>query len=114
LSAQLGDVLLGDKFAVMPATIYKVSDNHVVYSSSCFSGESGGAVVFGPTGKVFALHLETVNQANERLRKEEITLAEVADSVNSIVRGMSQGFLGLRLDSKLISSLLFNDTTTAV
>ena len=98
---------LGDKFGVMPVVIYKVTTNHVIYLSNCFSGDSGGAVICSTKGEVFALHLETVNQASEELDKEKFTLEDVAESVNSCVRGFSQGFLGLRLDSADINSLIF-------
>lgn len=96
-----------DKFAVMPVTIYKVTKNHVVYLSDAFSGDSGGAVVCNSKGEVLALHLETVNQANEELEKDKYTLQDVAESVNSCIRGFSQGFLGLRLDSAEIRTLIF-------
>lgn len=110
LSAQLDAEFLGeDGFGVMPVVIYKVTKNHVIYSSNCFSGDSGGAVICSSKGEVFALHLETVNQANEELEKEKFTLQDVADSVNSCVRGFSQGFLGLRLDSADIKSLIFDN-----
>ena len=44
-SQVLGKEFLADKFAVMPVTIYKATNNHVVYSAKAFSGDSGGAVV---------------------------------------------------------------------
>ena len=107
-SQVLGKEFLADKFAVMPVTIYKATNNHVVYSANAFSGDSGGAVVCSGKGEVFALHLETVNQANEGLERDQYTLQDVAESVKSCIRGFSQGFLGLRLDSAEIRTLLFN------
>jgi V8-like Glu-specific endopeptidase len=100
---------LGDGFAVMPAVIYKTSDNHVVYLSNCFSGDSGGAVICSTAGEVFALHLETVNQAKEELDKDAISLQDVAESVNACIKGYSQGFLGLRLDSQKVRALIFGE-----
>ena len=65
-SPVLGGEFFEDKFAVMPVIIYKVTTNHVVYLCNAFSGDSGGAVVCSSRGEVFALHLETVNQACQK------------------------------------------------
>lgn len=107
ISRQLEPEFLGDKFGVMPVIVYKFSKNHIVYLSTCFSGDSGGAVICSSKGEVFALHLETVNEANAELEKDEFTLEDVAESVNSIVKGFSQGFFGLRLDSEDVQKLIF-------
>jgi len=109
ISAELSEIQFeGDGFALVPAQMFKISSNHIVYQSNVFSGDSGGAVVFSKEGKVVALHLETVNQAHEELEHNSYTLGNVANSVNSIIRGFSQGFLGLRLDSQAIQDLIFN------
>ena len=94
-------------FGVLPATLTKRSDHHLLYSSNLFSGDdSGAALIHAANGKVIGIHLETVNEANEALRKEEITIEKVAESVNSLVSGLSQGFIGLRLDILEVNSLL--------
>ena len=108
-NAELADIQFsGEGFAVLPAQIFRKSENHMVYLSNLFSGESGGAVVLPRLGTVVALHLETVNQANEELEHGSCTLQDVTNSVNSIVRGFSQGFLGLRLDSLTVRNMIFN------
>jgi hypothetical protein len=109
ITAELAGIKFdGDGFAVLPAEIIRLSRNHIVYLSNCFSGDSGGAVVFSKTGEVIALHLETVNQANEELEHGNYTLEDVANSVNSVTRGFSQGFLGLRLDSDCVRNMIFS------
>lgn len=109
LTAELADIQFdGDGFAPLPATMYRKSKNHLVYMSNLFSGDSGGAVVFSRSGRVVALHLETVNQAREELEHGLYTLVEVANSVNSVIKGFSQGLLGLRLASPTIRGLIFN------
>eukprot|EP01031_Cornospumella_fuschlensis_P030733 gene30733-37133_t len=90
--------------SLLPATLYKMSANHVLYMSNLFSGDSRGAVVLSRIGCVVALHLETVNQANEELQRGRYDLEEVANSVNNIIQGYSQGFLGLRLNSPVIKA----------
>jgi V8-like Glu-specific endopeptidase len=110
MNAQLADIQFtgdGEGFAVMSAQIIRKSKNHLVYSSNLFSGDSGGAVIFTKSGEVIGLHLETVNQASEELEHGSYTLEDVANSVNSVIQGFSQGFLGLRLDSEMIQNLIF-------
>ncbi len=102
-----GIQLVGDGFAVMAAILVSNSQHFVVYSSVIFSGDSGGAVVFSENGGAFALHLESVNQAKEELEHgTRFTLEDVADSVNQVTRGLTQGYLGLRLDSDQIQAML--------
>lgn len=96
-----------DTFAVMSAELFMIKKNHFVYRSNCFSGDSGGAIIFSNSGKVVGLHLETVNEANEELELGKFKLADVAESVNSCVRGFSSGFLGLRLDTETIQKIIF-------
>jgi hypothetical protein len=106
---------LGYRFGVMPVDIEKATDNHVVYSCFVFSGETGGAVVSTNKGEVLGLHLQTVNQAREALRKQKKTSPEAAeaeaqeDSVSACIRGLSQGFLALRLDSAEVHALVFGE-----
>ena len=63
---------LNDSFSgILDATIVKVSDRHVLYSSNSFSGDSGGTLTLNG-GNVLAVHLEGVNEAKERVsRKKE-------------------------------------------
>ena len=110
ITAELAGIKFdGDDFAVLPAEIFRLRTNHIVYLSNCFSGDSGGAVVFSKTGEAIALHLETVNQANEELEHGNYTLEDVANSVSSVTRGFSQGgFLGLRLGTDCVRNMIFN------
>ena len=109
VTSELADIKFdGDGFAVLSAQMIRLSKSHIVYSSNLFSGDSGGAMVFSKNGDVVALHLETVNEANDELEHGKYTLKDVADSVNRVVRGFSQGFLGLRLDSPAVRNIIFN------
>lgn len=92
---------------MIPAHVYRKSQNHIVYFSHLFSGDSGGAIIFSKSGEVIGLHLETVNQAIDELEHESYTVEDVANSVKSVIQGLSQGFLGLRLDSEIIQNLIF-------
>jgi tetrahydromethanopterin S-methyltransferase subunit B len=109
MSQQLPDITFeGDGFILVPAQMLRTSPHHIVYHSNLFSGDSGGAVVFSKAGEVVALHLQTVNEAHEELDHNSYTLDDVANSINSIVRGFSQGFIGLRLDPADVQALIFN------
>ena len=110
LSQQLQEItsFTNDGFAVIPSSVFKVSTNHIVYSSVAFSGDSGGALLFTKNGEVVAMHLETVNEAAEELQLNKFTLKDVAKSVNSCVAGFSSGFLGLRLFSQEVQNIIFN------
>jgi hypothetical protein len=111
LSEQLSEItsFTNDGFALIPSHLVKISENHIVYLSVAFSGDSGGAVLFGPNGKVVAMHIETVNQANEEIQDVlNSTNMVLAESINSIVKGFSEGFLGLRLASSKVHQILFS------
>ena len=93
LDDSFGDI----SFGVSDATIVKVSKHHVVYSAVTFNGDSGAAVTLNH-GEVVAIHLEGVNQAKERYRKSkdlEERLDEVENSVDLLVRSLSNGSVGL-------------------
>jgi hypothetical protein len=81
---------------VSSAQINKVSANHVIYQAPTYAGDSGSALVLRG-GKVFGIHLASVNQASERLRvqgdKARMTAAE--DSIDHLIRGTAQGAVGL-------------------
>ena len=99
---------INNDFCVLPAYFLKCSDHHIVYSSNCFSGDSGGAILLSHDGFVRAMHQETVNQAREKL--ERISMDDesiiLMDSINSLTSCMSQGFIGLRLDVSDIQDLI--------
>jgi hypothetical protein len=94
-------------FTVVPANLLRTSNHHIVYGSQLFSGDSGGGVVFAPEGKVIAIHVETFNEASERLSLAASN-TEVVKSINNLLSGLSQGFIGLRLDSLEITELFKN------
>lgn len=84
-------------FCVCPAVLLNVSKHHLLYSCSLFSGDSGGAVLLSKDGSLRGIHQESVNQASEELRTG-VTPAAMVKSINSLIRGLSSGFIGLRLD----------------
>jgi hypothetical protein len=93
-------------FGVIPAALLKISARHLLYNSNLYSGDSDAALIHSSDGSVIGIHLETVNEANESLRKKEFTVENVAESVNKLVSGLSQGFLGVRLDIPEITQLI--------
>ena len=70
-----------------------------------FSGETGGAFILASTGDLLCIHLETVNQAKEKLRKNG-TPTEIVESINALVSGLSSGFIGLRLDIQEVQDFI--------
>jgi hypothetical protein len=82
--------------------------HYLRYRSSLFSGDSCAALIHADDGTVLGVHLETVNEASEALRKGEYDLETVAESVNNLIQGFSQGFVGLRLDCPELLELLDN------
>jgi len=118
-------------FCVIPGIIVKLATHHVLYSSTLFSGDSGGAVILSSDGVVQAIHQESVNQARELGRiigvdgEEEAddldenspmlddnmpsTIRRITRTVNSLVSGLSQGFIGLRLDRPDIQEFIMQD-----
>ena len=95
-------------FMVVQGTLLNISKHHIVYQSNLFSGDSGGAVICASDGQVIGLHLETVNEANEKIESRLVTVEEVNRSVNSLISGLTRGFVGLRLDSGVIRTILNN------
>jgi V8-like Glu-specific endopeptidase len=100
------DNVMRQHFMVIQGILIEVTNHHIVYQSNLFSGDSGGAVICASDGRVIGIHTETVNEAHEKIENERITLAELNESINSIVSGLSQGFVGLRLDSDVIGKIL--------
>ncbi len=84
-------------FCVCPAALLKVSNHHLLYSSSLFSGDSSGAVLLSKDGSLRGVHQESVNQASDELRRGA-TPKDMVKSINSLISGLSSGFIGLRLD----------------
>ena len=95
---------------ILPATYYKSSTYHIAYSSILFSGHCSGALVLTTDGIVRAIHIHTVNQAREVIRHHDRinknVKDEVFDSINELISCLSQGFIGLRLDSRDIQSII--------
>ncbi len=95
-------------FCVIPAFCVKSSPHHIVYISTLFSGYSGGAILMSHDGIVRAMHQETVNQAREELRRENLDEEEVVNSINSLISCLSQGFIGLRLDAPDVQKFIMS------
>jgi len=91
------------------ARIVGLHPRHLLYDSSAFDGDSGGAIVVARTGNVIGLHSELVNAARELiLRKDDIgeRLNDVEQSVLSLIQGTSSGCVGVRLDCDVARSLI--------
>lgn len=95
-------------FCVLSANFVKASPHHIVYTSNLFSGDSGGAILMSHDGVVRALHQETVNQAEERIRRDSLNDDTVVNSINSLISGLSQGFIGLRLDAPDVQQFILS------
>jgi hypothetical protein len=100
------DNVMCQHFMVIQGILISISSHYIVYESNLFSGDSGGAVICASDGVVIGLHLETVNEAHDKNETRKITVVEVNESVNSLISGLSQGFVALRLDSDLIWNIL--------
>jgi hypothetical protein len=96
---------IDEGFAVIPAQFIKATANFCAYQSSLFSGDSGGAFILAQTGDLLCIHLETVNEASEKLRKNA-TPEKTVSSINDLVSGLSSGFIGLRLDSQEVQDFI--------
>ena len=95
-------------FGVMSGEFYRCSVDYLAYGCNAFSGDSGGVIIFSKTGKVIGMHLFTENQASEKLRLDEFKAKKVTDSINNIIAGYSQCFVGLRLDSQSVRNLILS------
>jgi hypothetical protein len=100
--------IVSESFTVVPAILLRKSAHHILYSAGMLlAGDSGGAVVTSTDGNVVAIHVECFNEANEALDIDAaISIKDVATSINSLTRGMGQGYFGLRLDSKEVQEML--------
>ncbi|KAH9249660.1 hypothetical protein BASA81_012629 [Batrachochytrium salamandrivorans] len=82
--------------------LLKVSPHRVVFNAFTFDGDSGGALILSETCEVIGMHAETVNRAHELKRQKdadvEERVGEVEDSVESLIRSLNSGALGIRLD----------------
>jgi len=63
-------------------------------------------VIFSTDGHVIGMHLESVNEAHEQIRLDA-TDEEIVGSINSLISGLSQGFIGLRLDCQEVYEIIF-------
>jgi hypothetical protein len=104
--ALMNQSIMSQNFIVIQGTLVNFSPHHIVYSSNLFSGDSGGAVICASDGTVIGIHLQTVNEANEKLENKRLTMKVINESVNSLLCGLSQGFVGLRLDSDVLEAVL--------
>ena len=106
ISQQLGGSIPRG-FGVFPAILLRRSEHHLLYDSTLFSGDSGAALIHAGDGTVIGLHQEAVNEAGDTLKEEEFKdTAKVGHSVNSLLGGLSQGFVGLRLDTAEVRDFL--------
>lgn len=67
----------------------------------------GGAVIIS-NGEIIGMHVETVNQARERLGRSNTVsnrLDDVEQSVDSLIRGLSSGSIGVK--AVLFSQLVY-------
>eukprot|EP01113_Clastostelium_recurvatum_P048588 TRINITY_DN888_c0_g1_i1.p1 TRINITY_DN888_c0_g1~~TRINITY_DN888_c0_g1_i1.p1 ORF type:complete len:315 (-),score=10.85 TRINITY_DN888_c0_g1_i1:119-1030(-) len=98
LTQQLGDVDPNHFLGLSSCHIMKVHHRHVIFSCEAFAGDSGAALLL-VDGEVYAMHLETVNQAREAIRQgsDAETMDSVLDSLDSLTRGLSSGQVGLCL-----------------
>lgn len=121
-----------NSFCLIPGNLVKINGHHVVYSTELFNGDSGGAVILSSDGTAVALHQKSVNQAIELARVggvdddddyddlsgikiddekyyEHVSkkMRGISKTLNSLVTGLSQGFIGLRLDCKDIQDFIF-------
>ena len=100
--------IVSESFTVVPAILLKKSKHHILYSAGMLlADDSGGAVVTSTDGTVIAIHVECFNEANEALEIDALTtIRDVANSVNSLTKGVGQGYIGLRLDIEEVKELL--------
>jgi hypothetical protein len=84
-------------FGIMTASVTKTSDNHMVFQSTTFAGDSGAALTL-VNGNVIGIHVEGVNEAEERLRgkkdfEERLNAAE--ESIDRLIENTAQGCIGV-------------------
>lgn len=95
-----------ESFTVAPPIMLKNSSHHLVYSSCLFSGDSGGAIIHTDDGNVIGMHLETVNEALEKMNIDSSTMEDRARSINSLVEGTRSAFLGIMLSCDEILKMI--------
>lgn len=91
------------KLGIMEGTVSKASSNHVLLQTVTFSGDSGAAMMLFD-GKMFAMNVEGVNAAKERLQHKSMTVSKpslkarvtaVEGSVDSLVADTQAGSIGV-------------------
>jgi hypothetical protein len=80
---------------VMPASAVRISatKRHLAYSSSIFDGDCGGALLLY-NGQLVGIHVVLVSALREVLQRKlviEERLSSVDESLNALIRGMSDG-----------------------
>ncbi|KAH9261194.1 hypothetical protein BASA81_000898 [Batrachochytrium salamandrivorans] len=89
-------------FSVHRATVSRLSTHHIAYDANTFDGDCGGALILKQDFTVIGMHQETINRA---LELERLTndfggrLSDGENSVESLIRGLSSGAMGLRLEA---------------
>jgi hypothetical protein len=71
--------------------------HHILYGTTAFPGDSGGAIVVWD-GKLVGIHLDSVNALQEKYeRKGDVTkrMRVVEDSLENLACSVSEGFVGL-------------------
>jgi len=92
------DITTRHSLGIIRASLTRVHTRHIVYECPSFAGDSGGALVFSD-GAVVGMHIETVNQAAERLGHSTsigARLDDVERSVDSMIRNLSSGCIGVK------------------
>ena len=109
LSGQLHE-FSPERFHVATAVLLRTSAKHFLYSSSLFSGDSGGAIIHTTEGTVVGMHLETVNESLELM---SYNVEEIKDSINSLVNGAQSGYVGVILNIREILEMVDGRTSQA-
>ena len=93
------DIDTTHSIGVHEGRVTNVNPRHLSYDCPSFSGDSGrGGAVVVKGGEVIGMHLETINQARERVRllTPNTRLDDIEESVDSLIRGrLSSGFIAL-------------------
>jgi len=94
----ISDIETRYEVSVIRGFVERCHSYHFTYDTSCFSGETGGAVII-LDGLVIGMHVETVNQARERLLRALTVkgrLDDVEQSVDSLVKRSASGCIAIK------------------
>jgi hypothetical protein len=103
ISVSTASEVVDQRATVLPVTMIRIGVRHLIYLSTCFSGDSGSAIVMSVSGEIVGLHLETFNEVNPL---KDSSYGSVIDSLNDLIAGLSTGFIGLRLDQGEVRALI--------